>query len=155
VVLKARATSPGHCLRLSSHSSKQAVDLIGVDEAALLIHRADAVRVAVGGKAGLAVVLQDRDLERPDVRRNRLRLNAGKERIQLGADLDVVDAHAGENAREHTSSRAIHAVDGVFLPRGGDPLEVGEDRDGLDIGAEKVSLGNGAAGSGHGQPLPR
>ena len=99
------------------------------------------------------MVLQHRDLERPDVGRNRLRLNAGKERIQLGADLDVVDAHAGEDAGEHASSRAIHAVDGVFLPRGGDPLEVGEDRDGLDIGAKKVSLGNGAAGGGHRQLL--
>ena len=100
------------------------------------------------------MVLQDRDLERPDVGRNGLRLNAGKQRIQLGADLDVVDAHAGENARKYASSGAIHAVDGVFLPRGGDLLEVGEDRNRLDIGAEKVSLGNGAAGSGHGQAVP-
>ncbi len=142
-------------MRLSSHWSKRAVDLIGVDEASLLIHRANAVRVAVGGKAGLAVMLQHRDLERTNVGRNRLRLDAGKERIQLGADLDVVDAHARKDAGEHASPRAVHAVDGVFLPGCGDPLEIGEDGDGLDIRAKKVSLGNGAAGSGHRQLSPQ
>src|ERR1700735_379701 len=46
-------------LALEQPLEQDAVDFIGVDEAALLIHRANAVRVAVGGKAGLAAVLQD------------------------------------------------------------------------------------------------
>ena len=69
-----------------------------IRDRACLIHRADAVRIAVGSKAGLAVVLQHRDLERVDVGRNRLRLDAGEKRIQLSADFDVVDANAGEDA---------------------------------------------------------
>src|ERR1700679_2867230 len=146
-----RVERPGHLagplLAFEQPLQQEAVDLIGVDESPLFIHRADAVRVTVGGKAGVAVVLQHRDLQRPDMGRNRLRLDAGKERIPFGPYLNVLDAHAGEDAREHAPPGAVHTVDGVFLPGRGDPLEVGEDRDGLDIGAKKVSLSDGAAGS--------
>src|SRR5580658_895839 len=151
-----RVEGPGHVagplLAFEQPLQQEAVDLIGIDESPFLIYRADAVRVTVGGKAGLAVVFQHRNLQRPDMGRYRLWLNAGKERIPFRPYLDVVNAHAGEDAGEDAPPGAVHAVNGVFLPGRGDPLEVSEGRDGLDIRAKKVSLGNAAAGSGHGQP---
>src|SRR5271156_924726 len=61
-----RVERPGHIARpllaFEQPFQQEAVDLIGVDELPLLIHRADAVRVTIGSKASLAVVVQHRDL---------------------------------------------------------------------------------------------
>ena len=44
-------------LALEQPLEQQAVDFIGIDEPAFFVHRADAVSIAVGGKAGVAAVL--------------------------------------------------------------------------------------------------
>ena len=67
----------------------------------------------------------------------------------------MIDAHGAEDACQHPAPRAIHAVDGVFLPGGGDARQVGEEGDGLDIRAEKIDLGNRGPGRGHRQSLPQ
>ena len=57
----------------------------------------------------------------------------------------MVDASAGKDARQHASPGAIHAINCIFLPRAGDAIKIGENRDGLDIGLKKVSLADGGA----------
>ncbi len=83
-----------------------------VDEVAVLVGGADAVGVAVGAEAGLAVVGDDRFAEGADVRLDGLGIDAGKERIGIGANLDVSDADAGEDVGEDRAAGAVHGVDG-------------------------------------------
>src|ERR1700733_6487680 len=71
---------------------QDAVDLVGIDKAAFLIDCANAIRIAISRKTGLAVVLQHRNLKCADMRRDRLRLNARKERVPLPANLHMVNA---------------------------------------------------------------
>ncbi len=60
-----------------------------VDEVAVLVGRADAVGVAVGAEAGLAAVGDGGFAQGANVRLDGLGVDAGKERIGIGADLHV------------------------------------------------------------------
>ena len=64
---------------------------------AVLVDGADAVRISVGSKARGTSVLDCRLTERADVRLDRLRVDAGEQRIQLRPDLDMVDVQLREN----------------------------------------------------------
>ena len=87
VVLKARVTAPGQPLRLSTQLEQDGVDFVRVDEVAVLVGGADAVGVAVGAEAGVAVVGDGGFAEGADVRLDGLGIDAGKERIGIGADV--------------------------------------------------------------------
>ena len=56
VVLKARTISPGHCLRFEQPLQNDRKTFVRIDEAAVFGDRADAVGVAVGRHARLAVL---------------------------------------------------------------------------------------------------
>jgi hypothetical protein len=86
VVLKARVTAPGQPLRLQHPAQQHGVDLVRVDEVAVLVGCADAVGVAVGAEAGLAAVGHDRFAEGADVRLDGLGIDAGKERVGVGRE---------------------------------------------------------------------
>ncbi len=117
VVLKARTTSPGHCLRFNSHSQDDREDLVRVHEAAVFRNSAEAVGIAVGGQSGLAFLADYRLLQEFDVRKDRLGVDAGEQRIQLAANFYVVDAGLGKDALEHAAAGAVHGVDGELEPR--------------------------------------
>ncbi len=121
-----------------------------VDEAAVLSDGADAVGVAVGGKAGVTLLLDHRFLQRGDVRQNGLGIDAGEERIVLLANGHVLDAVLVEDAREHAATGAVHRVDGEFEIGAADEVEVGELADRLDVGGLEVDFLNfGGGGLGH------
>ena len=126
VVLKARTTSPGHCLRFSSHSRITREALVRIHEAAVFGHCAQAVGIAVGGQSGLAVLAHHCFLQHRDVRRDRLGVDAGKQRVHLAANFEVIDAVLGEDALQHAASRAIHHVDGELEAGLLDGIEIDE-----------------------------
>jgi hypothetical protein len=111
VVLKARVTSPGQPLRLSTQLQQDGEDLVRIDKFAVLVGGADAVRVAVGAEASVALVGDDRFAEGADVRLDGFGIDAGKQRIDVAANLHVIDADAREDVgdewfrRRRTSSR--------------------------------------------------
>ena len=90
---------------------------MGVDEVAVLVGGADAVGIAVGAEAGMAAVGDDRLAESADVRLDGLGIDAGKQRVDVAADLHVVDAEAGEDIGEDGAARAVHGVDGELEVR--------------------------------------
>jgi hypothetical protein len=62
---------------------------VGIDEFAMLVDGADAVGVAIGTEAGLALVGDSGFAEGADVRLDRLGIDVGKERVGIGANLHV------------------------------------------------------------------
>ena len=88
VVLKARVTSPSQPLRVSSHSSRIAKDLVRIDHIAVLIDSPDAVRVPIRNQARIALVRDDPLLGRGDVRQDRFRIDARKRRVHFRPHLD-------------------------------------------------------------------
>ncbi len=75
-------------------------DLVRVDEVAVLVGGADAVGVAVGAEAGVALVGDDCLAKRANMRLDGLGIDAGKERVDVAANLHVVDADAREDVGE-------------------------------------------------------
>ena len=67
-------------------------DLVRIDEVAVFVDGSDTVGIAVGDQAGVASVLDDGVLKSAHVRLDGLRIDAGEERVVLGANLDVVHA---------------------------------------------------------------
>ena len=84
--------------------------LVRVHHVAMLVHRADAIRVAVGDKAGIAFFSNDSLLRLGYVRQNRLRVDAWKCRIQFAAHLDKGNAGPAEDARDVSTPGAVHRV---------------------------------------------
>ena len=117
MVLKARVTAPGQPLHLSTQLSSTRIDLVRIDEVAVLVGGADAVGVAVGAQAGLAAVGHDRLAQRADVRLDRLGIDAGKQRVGIAANLHVSHAEAGKNIGDNRPARAVHRVDAELHAR--------------------------------------
>src|SRR6266700_268120 len=118
----------------------------------MLVDGADAVGVAVGAEAGVAVVGDHDLLEGPDVRLDRLGIDAREQGVDVAADLDVVDAEARKDVGEDGAAGAVHGVDGELEARPGNQVEVGEALDGLQVVGQEVELTNGGwlAGTGNG-----
>ena len=87
-------------------------NLVRIDEVAVLVGGADAVGIAVGAEAGVAAVGDDCLAQGADMRLDRLGIDAGKERVDIAADLHVIDADAREDVGEDGAAGAIHGVDG-------------------------------------------
>ena len=68
-----------------------------VHEAAVFGNGAEPVGVAIGGHSSLAFLADNSFLQERDVRKDGLRIDAGKQRIQLTANFNVVDAGLGED----------------------------------------------------------
>ena len=72
-----------------------------------------------------------------------LGIDAGKERIGIGANLDVVDADAVEDVGENGAARAVHGVDAELHAGFRDEVEIGEALDGLEVGGQEIDFGDG------------
>ena len=59
-----------------------------IDEAAIFRHGAESIGITVGRHSCLAVFMYHGLLQHGDVRLNRLRIDSGKQRIQLSANFD-------------------------------------------------------------------
>ncbi len=152
MVLKARVTAPGQPLRSRTQLKQDGIDLVRIDEVAVLIGGADAVCVAVGAEAGLAAVGGSGFAEGADVRLDGLGIDAGKERVGVGADLYVIDADAGEDVGEDGAAGAVHGVDAELHAGFCDEVEVGEALDGFEVGGQEVDFSDrrGLRGAGNG-----
>ena len=126
MVLKARVTAPGQPLYFKNPTEKHGVDFVRVDEVAVLVGCADAVGVAVGAEAGLAVVGDRGFAEGADVGLDGLGIDAGKERVGFGADGDVGHADAIKDVGEDRAACAVHGVDAELHAGFRDEVEVGE-----------------------------
>src|SRR5258708_36375842 len=97
-----------------------------VHEAAVLGDGSDPVGIAVGGQASVALLANYRLLQQRDMRFDRLRIDAWKQRIQLLANGDVLYIVLAENSGENAPPRTVHCVDSKFAFRLRDQAKVGE-----------------------------
>ena len=86
----------GPLLALEQPLQQHRETLVSVHQVAVFIHGADAVGVAIGGQAGGAVVGHHGLLQVAQVRQNRLRIDARKERIDFAVNFEVIDAELSE-----------------------------------------------------------
>src|SRR5215469_13186551 len=70
-------------LALQEPARENGKALMRIDEAPILRHGSDAVRVSVGCEPGVTLLLRDRRAQQLDVRLDRLGVNARKKRIHL------------------------------------------------------------------------
>ena len=85
-----------------------------IDEVAVLVSGADAVRIAVGAKAGVAMVLDRRFAERANMRLDRLGVDLREKWVDVAANLHVIDADAGEDVGDESAAGAVHGINGEF-----------------------------------------
>jgi hypothetical protein len=85
-------------LALEQPAQDDGVDLVRIHKAAILGHRTQAVGIAIGGEAGVALLLHHRFLKSRNVRKDGLRVDAGEKRIYIAANLDMLDAALFENS---------------------------------------------------------
>src|SRR5581483_907374 len=123
------------------------VTLVRIDEAAVFGHCTDAIGVTVGRQSSLATLTQHGFLQHGDVRLNGLGIDTGKQRVQLAANLDMVDATLAENALENASSGTVHHVDSKLEAGLANQLEIDEVLDGGDVWRFEVSDRHASAGA--------
>src|ERR1035437_3706002 len=114
VVLKARVTAPSDPVKhlggiegardgagpafAPQHPTEQdGIDLVRIDEVALIVGGADAVRVAVRAEPCVAAVGHHRLPQGANVGLDRFGVNAGKKRVGIATNLHVGHTDAGEN----------------------------------------------------------
>ena len=114
-----------------------------IDEAPILRHCSDAVRVSVGCEPGVTLLLRDRRAQQLDVRFDWLGVNARKKRIHLLPDGYVVDSMVGENARHHAAPRAVHGIDCELEIRFRDEIQIRELAHRLDVCLLEIDLLDG------------
>ena len=115
-------------------------DLVCVHHVALLIHRADAVRVAIGNKPGVALLGNHGQLRRADMRQDRLRIDPRKQRVQLVANLHKRNLRAGKDSSNHAATASIHAVDEELVARAANRVQIDELRNRRDVLRVEVNL---------------
>ncbi len=111
-----------------------------IDEIAVFVGGPNAVRVAIGDQAGIAFLRDDHVLAGADVGLDGLGIDAGKQRIGVGANLDEVNADPGEDAGKDARTGAIHAIDGEFESRLCDQIQIDEPLDSVEVGRDEVDL---------------
>src|SRR5206468_8338927 len=133
-------------------AQKHGKDLVGIHEVAVLVDRSDAVGVAVGAEASVAMVLHHRVFKGLDVRFNWLGVDSRKERVDVAADLDVIHPEARKDFGQDGAAGAIHGVDGELEAGLRNQIKVGEALDGLEVVGQKVEEANfgGLGGAGNG-----
>ena len=111
-----------------------------VDKGAALIHRADAVRVAVGGQAEVAHPRADGAGQRAQVLRDRLGMHAAKAGIHLPAHLGDLAAGPLQEGFDHAAPRAVHRIDHEALRVVGDDVRVDQRPQVVEVGGQRVEL---------------
>src|ERR1019366_8207436 len=116
--------STGPAFALEHPTEQHRKNLVGIDEFSVLVGGADAGGVAQGA----------------NVRLDRFRIDAGKKRIDVAANLHVIDADTRENVGEYGAARAIHRVDGKLHAGFRNQVEVSEAFDGLEVRGQKIDF---------------
>ncbi len=111
-----------------------------IDELAVLICGANAVRIAVGAKAAVAAVGHYRLAQGADVRLDGLGVDAGEERVDVAANLHVGYADAGKNVGNDGAAGAIHRVDGEFHAGFCERVKAGKALNGFEVGGQEIDL---------------
>ena len=130
----------GPAFALQNPLQDDRVDFVRIDEIAVLVGGSNAVRIAIGDQAGVAFLRDDHVLAGADVGLDGLRIDAGKQRIGVGANLDVVDADPGEDAGKDARAGAIHAIDGELESRLCDQIQIDEPLDSIEVGGDEIDL---------------
>ena len=120
-----------------------------VNEAAVFSDGAEAVGIAIGRESGGALLADHGFLQQLDVRQDGLGIDAGEERIQFAANLDVIDAGLGEDAVQYAAAGAVHDVDGELEAGLLDGIKIDEFLDRGDVGSLEIGAENFAAGPLH------
>src|SRR5580693_5596951 len=115
-------------------------DLMGIDEGAVAIDRADAVAVTVSGKAYVVLAGEDGLAERIDVRLDRFGMRAAEKRIARAANFVAGDAVALEDFGEDTGGGAVHGVGNVTKFSFSEAVPVDKFFDGFDVGGARVEF---------------
>ena len=111
-----------------------------INKAAVFSHRADAVSVAVGRQAGMAVFSGYGFAQLIDMRLDRLRIDAGEQGVDFLADRNVIDSMFGKNAFHHAAPGAVHGVNCEFQVCFGNQIQIGEFAHGLDVRRLEIEL---------------
>src|SRR5581483_8219341 len=136
---------------LQQPPQEDGIALVSVHEAAVFGHSADAVGVAVVGKAGVAALAHDGLLQHGHMRQDRLGINSGAQRVDFAADLYHVHAARTQYVPQQVPSRPVHIVNRELETRAGDGIQVGEPGNRLDIGGLQVGfLDRGSPAFRHG-----
>ncbi len=133
----------GPTLALQRPAQQHGKYLVGVDHVAVLVHGTDAVGVAVGNQAGIAVLRDDFNLGHRNVRQDRLGIDAGERRVAVRANLDGVHSSAIEDALQHAGTGAVQAVDEEAVARRPDGRQVRKALDGRNVVRQKIGRHNG------------
>src|SRR5580693_7444252 len=115
-------------------------DLMGIDEGAVAIDRADAVAVTVGGESDIVFAGEDGFAERIDVRLDGFGMRAAEKRVARAADFVAGDTVAFENFWEDAGGRAVHGVGDVTKFGFAEAIPVDKLFDGFDVGGARVEL---------------
>src|SRR6516162_1549774 len=129
-------------LALQEPFKNQGKDLVRVDEAAIFRDCAETVGVAVGGESRLAVSANDGLLQKCDVGKDRLGVDAGKRRVDFTPNFDVFNPSFGEDALQDSATRAVHGVDGELEVRLLNHVEVDKLLQRRDVGSLEVGKPN-------------
>src|SRR5262249_30214698 len=97
---------------------------VRIDEAAVFRNRSDPVGVAIGGQSRLATLAYHRLLQHGNMGRNWFRVDAGKQRVKLGANLKMLDAIFREDVLDHATRGAVHDVYGELETSALDHLQI-------------------------------
>ncbi len=111
-----------------------------INKVAVLIRRADTVRIAIGAQACVAMMRDRSFAKRADMRLNRLGIDARKQRINISANLHMIHADARKDVRQDRAPSAIHRVNGELHPRLRDQVQIRETLNRLQIRRQKINL---------------
>ena len=125
-------------LALEQPAQQDGVTLVRVNKAAVLGDGADAVGVAIGDEARVTLFAHHHLLRLGHVRLDRFRVDAREQRVNVGANLYVLDVAFGEDPGKHVAAGAIHAIDAELEAGARDGIEIGKFSDGCDVGLLEV-----------------
>jgi hypothetical protein len=83
---------------------------MGINKIPRVVHRADAVRVAVVRQSDIRMMITHRRGQRAQIFFNRFGMNAAKPRIHFPANFQHLTARRRENRAQVAASRAVHRV---------------------------------------------
>ena len=121
---------------------KDGEDLVRRDERAVGIHGADAVAIAIGGKAGVVASGENGFAQCRDVRLDGLRIDAAEERIASAAYLVAGEALAAHQRRQQPASGSMHGIDDEAQASGAHFFPIHQLLDGIEIGPQNIERMN-------------
>ena len=116
-----------------------AENLVRIDELARAVNGADAVGIAVRGKAGVEIAFHHRAAQALHVRFDGLRIQAGEKRIVLRVNFAEGNSRLAEQARNAAAARSIHRIDHEPLAGGADLVQIDQLLEPFEIGSGEVN----------------